>query len=183
VGPLKPDTFVAVGNACAVWLTFGVLINDWVVIAPNAMGLVLSGYYWKTFVDYSPPGTMNKYFMGSAVVSGVPLVAALAMPGDIVTPYVGYAAGALALWLSISPLTALKTVMETKSTAALPFGISVGVVLNNASWVTYGILVAHNPFLVAPNSVGLAAGLVQLSMFGIYGFPPPQQDDGGPGTS
>ena len=38
----------------------------------------------------------------------------------------------------MSPLTALKTVVKEKSTAALPLGISVGVVLNNASWVSYG---------------------------------------------
>ena len=43
------------------------------------------------------------------------------------------------MWLSISPLTALKTVMQEKSTAALPLGISVGVVLNNASWLAYGM--------------------------------------------
>ena len=47
------------------------------------------------------------------------------------------------MWLSVSPLTALKTVVQEKSTAALPLGISVGVVLNNASWVAYGMAWRH----------------------------------------
>jgi len=35
----------------------------------------------------------------------------------------------------------------------------------------YGSLVAMDPYIYAPNGMGMAACAVQLSLFGIYGFP------------
>lgn len=173
VGSLKSAPFFAVTNACVAWLAFGIQLQDLVIILPNAMGLGLSAYYLHTYANNcKDPSALRPSFLGSGLLAAGVTGAVVAFPEQSVT-YIGYLASALAVWLSVSPLTALKTVVQEKSTAALPLGISVGVVLNNASWVAYGLCVAHNPFLVFPNGLGLTAGLLQLSMFGFYGLPPP----------
>lgn len=174
VGSLKSAPFFAVTNACVAWLAFGIKLQDWVIIAPNAMGLALSGYYIHTYANNcEDPSVLRRDFLVSGALAAGVTGAAVGLPAEQSIEYIGYLASGMAVWLSVSPLTALKTVVQEKSTAALPLGISVGVVLNNFSWITYGVIVAHNPFLVFPNAVGLSAGLVQLSMFGVYGLPPP----------
>jgi hypothetical protein len=37
-------------------------------------------------------------------------------------------------------------------------------------WAGYGILVAHDPYIYAPNALGLAAAVLQLSLFAKYGI-------------
>ena len=36
-------------------------------------------------------------------------------------------------------------------------------------WGSYGALVAFDPYIYAPNGLGLAAAIVQLSLFAKYG--------------
>jgi solute carrier family 50 protein (sugar transporter) len=175
VGSLSPASFVAVANASAVWFTFGALLQDPVIMLPNVAGLVLSVHYWRTYARYSEAGSLTRWAAGSAALSGSVAAAAALGPASVVTPVVGNVAAALSLWLSVSPLAGLRTVMRERTAASLPLPICVGVVLNNVSWVSYGLLVAKNPYLVFPNSVGLAAGLLQLSMFAVYGRGPPSR--------
>ena len=46
------------------------------------------------------------------------------------------------------------------------------VVLNASAWLGYGALVVHNRMVWGPNLLGLAAGLVQLACYAVYGLPP-----------
>ena len=41
--------------------------------------------------------------------------------------------------------------------------------------VAYGSLVAMDPYIWAPNGMGMAACAVQLGLFGIYGFAKPAE--------
>ena len=61
-------------------------------------------------------------------------------------------------------------VIETKSTKSLPFPMAVATVVNCSLWASFGGLVIHDPFIWAPNILGLASGLTQLGLFAKYGF-------------
>jgi uncharacterized protein with PQ loop repeat len=65
----------------------------------------------------------------------------------------------------------MKEVIQTKSTNALPLLTSVATFCNASSWAAYGFLVANDPYIYYPNTMGLVASCVQLSLFGIYGMP------------
>ena len=148
-------------------------------MTPNIIGTVCSVYYLYTFHKYSPPGTMTKWYAGSVGVMGTSLLAAFdCLPIDPETSLngLGYAASSLALWLALSPLSGLGHVIREKSTAGMPFPICVASTMNAASWVSYGYLVAGNPFLYYPNLIGFSAGVLQLSCFALYGFPPSSQE-------
>ena len=85
----------------------------------------------------------------------------------------GYTGCTAAVILMASPLAVLKNVVETKSTANLPFIPTCMIIANASTWTGYGALVVHNPIIWFPNALGLCAGLTQMACFAKYGMPPP----------
>lgn len=79
----------------------------------------------------------------------------------------------MAVILSGSPLATLKTVITSRSTASIPFSMSISTWLNALSWLLYGIIVANDPMIYGPNSLGLLLSSIQLSLFFAYGFGSP----------
>ena len=65
------------------------------------------------------------------------------------------------------------------STRNLPFPMAVATVVNCVLWLMYGSLVTHDPFVWAPNVLGLTSGLVQLALFARYGIALPAVDSAG----
>ena len=71
-----------------------------------------------------------------------------------------------------SPLSTLKKVMAEKSTQSMPsFSTSVTTWLNAFSWSLYGLIVAKDFMVYAPNLVGLLLASVQLFLYAWLGFP------------
>merc|ERR1712232_1540338 len=98
-------------------------------------------------------------FLGGTAAALGGCGAAIGMYGPMVAaPYIGYAACTAAVVMMAAPLATLKTVVETKSTAALPLIPSIGVVVNATSWTAYGFLVVHDPVVFIPNGLGMLAG-------------------------
>jgi len=61
----------------------------------------------------------------------------------------------MAVILLSSPLAVMGKVIKEKSTAALPFGASLAGFLNASTWFAYGSLVAMDPYIYAPNGMGM----------------------------
>ncbi|POM60027.1 hypothetical protein PHPALM_31164 [Phytophthora palmivora] len=80
---------------------------------------------------------------------------------------VGIIAVASSLALYASPLAAIKVVLQTRSSASLPFAMILAGAINNLLWVVYGFLV-FDLFLLVPASVNAALGLVQVALYGVY---------------
>jgi hypothetical protein len=52
-----------------------------------------------------------------------------------------------------------------------PFTVVFQATFVNATmWTGYGTLVAFDPYIYVPNMLGLAASIIQLSMFAKYGI-------------
>lgn len=77
--------------------------------------------------------------------------------------------------VSGSPLAALGTVIRDKSTAALPFKTCLVMWLSSACWLGYGALVAGDPKIYIPNSLGFALASSQMLLFVIFGFHSPNK--------
>ena len=77
-----------------------------------------------------------------------------------------------AIFLMGSPLSTLKKVIAEKSTQSMPsFSTSVTTWLNAFSWSLYGIIVANDFMVYAPNLIGLLLASVQLFLYAWLGFP------------
>ncbi|GMF22687.1 unnamed protein product [Phytophthora lilii] len=83
------------------------------------------------------------------------------------TLVVGVIAVASSLALYASPLAAIKVVLQTRSSASLPFAMILAGTINNLLWVVYGALV-NDMFLVVPAVINGALGLVQVALYGVY---------------
>ena len=53
----------------------------------------------------------------------------------------------IALSFFASPLSVMQTVLKERSTAAMPFAVSIASFANCLAWATYGLFVIHDPMV------------------------------------
>lgn len=136
---------------------------------PPRAGLLFGLYYTNEYRKYSE-GVLGKYVAGAgAIVAAVGAMLAT-LPLADAAHYIGLTGCTLAVILMGSPLATLKTVIETKNTSAMPFATSLATFFNAASWTGYGFLVANDPMVWGPNTLGLVAACVQMGLFAKYGI-------------
>ena len=127
------------------------------------MGAVYTGI----FARYTHQ-SMTKYFAGSSALCAFFLSSPMWAGTENAIQILGTFGCATAIVLMASPLTVVKTVIAQKSTAAMPFAVSLAMTMNGFCWFNYGWFVAADPYIYIPNILGFGAGLVQLSLFAIY---------------
>lgn len=162
---LSPLPFTSLFTNCVIWTYYGLLRSDNTVFIPNLIGIFTGAGCMMSYQRYSSKSPMSLYIVSSSIIA---IASILAYLGNF--QILGLIGCALAVILSGSPLATLKTVIKTKSTAALPFSMSLTTFFNALSWMLYGILVAHDPMIYGPNSLGLLLAMIQLSLFAVLGF-------------
>ena len=63
--------------------------------------------------------------------------------------------------------------VRERSAAAIPVGFTLFSTANTTVWLAYGLVVLDDPFIWAPNVLGLASALAQLGLLARYGTRPP----------
>ena len=77
-----------------------------------------------------------------------------------------------------SPLSTLSKVIAEKSTKSMPsFLTSVTTWLNAFSWLLYGVILAKDFNVYAPNFAGLILASAQIFLYGWYGLPESEEVD------
>ena len=148
----------------------GVLKSESKIWSANGVGLVLGLWYFLEFVKVCPkksstlPGSVVQHMQGiGGFWSGSSLLAFLFGPR-----WVGNLGVALCVVMFASPLAALKVVLQTKSSNAIPLPFTLAAVFNCFVWSATGILEMHDHNIYVPNLLGLALGLTQLSLKVIF---------------
>lgn len=148
------------------------------VLIPNASGALFGLYYTAMFAKHnSGQYSLTPYYAGSGAIIAAAAGMALTLPPAVAANYIGLTGCTLAVVLMASPLATVKTVIKDKNTAAMPFATSLATLLNAVSWSGYGWLVAKDMLILAPNILGLASAIVQLSLFAKYGLPPSSKEE------
>ncbi|CAN6982422.1 unnamed protein product [Brassica oleracea var. botrytis] len=88
----------------------------------------------------------------------------------------GFICAALNIIMYGSPLSAIKTVVKTRSVKYMPFWLSFFLFLNGAIWAVYALLL-HDVFLLVPNGMGFFLGTVQLLIYTFYRNAKPNIED------
>jgi len=154
----------------AIWSLFGFLIRDMYIALPNALGALLVVYYIYRLTEYRifTGDQRQAVIIGAGLaVAGVVLLYILVTSRMTSSTIVGFIAAGSSILFFGSPLSALKQVIETKSTASLNFAMSAVIALLTFLWALYGYL-SGNAFVMIPNSIGFLLGLTQLALFYIY---------------
>eukprot|EP00898_Chlorokybus_atmophyticus_P001317 jgi/Chlat1/2186/Chrsp17S02748 len=169
VGNLSPLPFVSLATNCLVWTLYGVLKSDLTVLAPNVSGLLFGTYYTYVFATNSSQ-SLNKYYAGAAGVAAAAAGMATMLSAPTSITGIGLLGCTMAIILMGSPLAAMSTVIKEKSTASMPFAMSLATFCNAMAWSAYGALVAHDPMIYVPNGIGLSLATIQMALFAMYGI-------------
>lgn len=171
--PVLPYASMAVNGV--LWVNYGLLCNDFTVWGTNISALALGSAYWYMYAKNAPKDfNMTPWYVGGiAAITSIIAVGQL-MPTEQALNVLGMGGNFVVVAMFGGPLSALKTVLRDKSTASLPFPMAIATFANCSLWFSYGVLVAHDPYIWFCNGLGLAAAVAQLSLFARFGITTPK---------
>ncbi|XP_057792262.1 bidirectional sugar transporter SWEET17-like [Salvia miltiorrhiza] len=160
----------------ALWTYYGIIKpGSYLVATVNGFGAVVEIIYVALFLLFAPPnkrvrtailvGILDVGFLAAALVATYFL-----LDGELRIDAIGLISSGLNIIMYASPLSAVKTVVTTKSAEYMPFLLSFFLFLNGGVWTFYAVLV-RDWFLGVPNSIGFVLGALQLVLYAIYRNP------------
>jgi len=172
--PLLP--FSAMCANGAMWITYGVLLDNPAIWAPNLPALAMGGLYTAVFLRYCPadanwlPLTRSWHLAGIAAAVGLSVGLAAVLPSDQAANIIGTVAVGVCIVMFTGPLAAMKTVLQDRSTKTLSLPMTIATVVNCSLWTYYGAAMINDSFIWFPNALGLASGLAQVALFARFGI-------------
>jgi len=151
-----------------LWLRYGLLKNESTVIQVNVVNLVLQMIFILTYYIFAKnkAGVINKALLFAAV--GIfASVLVLISPPHLAADRLGPICTIVNILAFASPLAGLQDVIQSKSTANLPFLLIFMGLLVSAQWFLYGYL-SNDAYMQIPNGIGIILSLLQLALFAIY---------------
>ncbi|KAL5782270.1 hypothetical protein ACOSP7_007299 [Xanthoceras sorbifolium] len=158
----------------SLWTYYGITKPGGLLVATvNGFGILVEAVYVSLFLIYAPTrairgktsvlvGILDVGILGAAI-----LVTRLALNGEARIDAIGFMCAGLNIIMYASPLSAMKTVVTTKSVEYMPFFLSFFLFLNGGIWAFYALLV-RDYFLGVPNGTGFLLGAAQLVLYAIY---------------
>ncbi|KAG7396880.1 hypothetical protein PHYBOEH_001570 [Phytophthora boehmeriae] len=159
-----------------IWMLYGYITgNEFPVLTTYAIGDALSIVFLAVYIRWATERAQVLKTCTVALVCNA-LVTVFVLLGErgafpisqhALILIVGIVAVASSLALYASPLAALKVVVQTRSSASLPFAMILAGVINNLLWLVYGAMI-NDMFLLVPTVINVALGLVQVALYGVY---------------
>ncbi|XP_052267268.1 sugar transporter SWEET1-like isoform X1 [Dreissena polymorpha] len=169
-GDMSPFTFISYFVACAVWLKYGLIVQNTVVIATNSFGSIMNFIYIIVFYTYSSkkPQFNQFLFLGAVmIVSPLVYIKHFQTDGQLALSHLGSYCVCLTIIGYGAPLVSLSDIVRSKSTESLHFVLILANFLLGLLWTLYGLLIADR-YVQVPNFLGAMLALIQLSLFAIY---------------
>lgn len=179
VGKLPLLPYTCMSTQCFLWTMYGVLQGQTAIWLPNVVGTALGLYFFLSFVQFAPkrapslPGSIRQHVAAVVGVTAATLLTAAAaqsvIPKARAARTLGLTAMMFAVALFASPLSALKTVFESKSAATIPLPFTIMSVINCSLWLIAGFFKLRDFNVILPNILGLTFGLTQVGLRLKYG--------------
>ncbi|KAK9219190.1 hypothetical protein WN943_007830 [Citrus x changshan-huyou] len=145
------------------WVWYGIVKPNSVLVASvNGFGAALEIIYGRTAVL---AGVCDVVFPGTTV-----LVTQIFFDRDVQIKVSGFLSLCFSMVAYSSPLSAMKTVVVTKSVEYMPFLLSFILFINGAVWTVYAVL-TKDLFIGIPNGSGFILGTAQLVLYAMYWKP------------
>ncbi|KAG5670888.1 hypothetical protein PVAND_001120 [Polypedilum vanderplanki] len=155
--------------SCSLWLRYGFLKSEQVIIFVNIIGVFLFACYCLTYCLF----TINKKRFLHQILLIMTMITFTIIyskiePNDIqASKLVGLICCSVGVFFFASPLIKLRHVILTKNTDCLPFPIILANFFVTLQWYVYGWLIDDN-FIQIPNFLGCILSSIQLTLFVIY---------------
>jgi len=155
-----------------LWVVYGCVCNfNPTIIVPNFVGFVAGGYYTSQFAKYnSGKFDLKPYYAGAAALMGTTGLIGACLSQSAAQNAIGLIGCGVVVAMLGGPLQVMKSVIEQKSTKDLPLPMAIATVVNSCCWLGFGSLVVHDPYVWAPNLIGVTSGVIQLGLIAKYGI-------------
>jgi len=162
-------------NSGAVGL-YAYMIGNFVpLLATNAFGVCMALLFIGVFFLHTSDRVYVYKLCGVGLASFTLVLLYMILADTGATHQSRSQAGTTLGWITMltsvaqfgSPLATVKRVVETKSSASLPFAMCLMNVINGSLWVAYSS-VDWNAFVLAPNIFSVALGIAQVTLWVIY---------------
>ena len=172
---------------CVLWFTYGVLLKESKVWFTNLVGLIFGLYYFLRFTKYASPlsttlpGSIRQHMQGCIALIALTSIWIIACKltverKDMWQPYAAGVIGNMAVLFCMlmfaSPLSALRTVLRTRSAKSIPLPFTMATILNCFLWSVAGLGEFKDFNIYFPNLLGLAFGLIQVGLKIIFDYGP-----------
>lgn len=178
VGSLPLLPYSSMISSAFLWVVYGILKSEAKIYISNSVGLILGIYYFYSFIQFAPPvaptlpGAVSQHKQGMATM--ILLTGFLAMSNIIPSPerVIGFAGVVFCIAMFASPLAALRVVIQTKSSRAIPWSFCLASTINCLLWTVIGIFDMKDINIWLPNSLGLSFSVIQIILKLAYGDGP-----------
>uniref|UniRef100_A0A1Q3G2F9 Sugar transporter SWEET n=1 Tax=Culex tarsalis TaxID=7177 RepID=A0A1Q3G2F9_CULTA len=161
--------FVSGFLSCFLWLKYGMLTEEHVVIFVNIIGSVLFFSYVLVYFTFSiNKRVVIRQFLGACVFIMLCTIYTIYESNrEKAVNVSGLVCCCVGVLFFASPLTKLAHVINTKNTESLPFPIIIASFFVSLQWFIYGLLI-EDRFIQVPNLLGCLLSAIQLMLYVIY---------------
>ncbi|CAH2053529.1 unnamed protein product [Thlaspi arvense] len=167
----------------SLWTYYGIVTpGEYLVSTVNGFGVLAESIYVLVFLFFVPK---PRFLKTVAMVLALNVIFPIIAIGGTRTAFddakmrsnsMGFICATLNIIMYGSPLSAIKTVVTTRSVKYMPFWLSFFLFLNGAIWSVYALLL-HDIFLLVPNGMGFVFGAMQLLIYAFYKNAKPNVED------
>lgn len=174
VGTLPLLPYSSMVASAFLWSAYGILKGEPKVWSANVIGLFMGLYYMVNFIRHSPkaapslPGSVRLHALTVLILIAATILVAispLANPAALIGP----CGVMLTIGMFASPLSALKTVVQTKSAASIPLPFTLASLINCFMWSVAGLFRMKDANIYVPNLLGLSFSVAQAALKLVYG--------------
>nr|QHT64216.1 sugar efflux transporter 17 [Litchi chinensis] len=158
----------------SLWTYYGITKpGAYLVATVNCFGILVEATYVTLFLIYAPTRAIRGKasvlvgILDVGTLAAAILVTRLALKGQARIDAIGIMCAGLNIIMYASPLSAMRSVVDTKSVEYMPFLLSFFLFLNGGIWAVYALLVG-DLFVGIPSGIGFLLGTAQLLLYAIY---------------
>ncbi|CAD6198845.1 unnamed protein product [Caenorhabditis auriculariae] len=147
------------------WLRYGLLKGDNTMITVNVVGASFFLIYCLFYLYFAKPKTAFAIKLSAVILSIAAMVIWIAYRPDL--DYLGILCMTFNIINFGAPLAGLGVVLKQRNCSTLPLPLCIANFLVSSQWFLYGNLV-HDPYIMAPNGIGMALAIIQLLLFIVF---------------
>ncbi|KAG6623931.1 MtN3-like protein [Phytophthora cinnamomi] len=176
VGEVQVLPVVTLFTNCVVLVWYGYLSDDiFPLLATAVLGLITCSGFTFVFYYYTDDRRavhriLLRALLFIVLVCAYGTLGVCGLTGQS-DDSVGTAFGAISIVTSVvlcgSPLATIRRVVRAKSTASMPFTLSLANFTNGAVWIVYSVMI-KDIWVFIPNVMGFVLSSIQMAVYAIY---------------
>jgi len=166
---ITPFPLLSMCISCLLWVTYGVIVEDTVLVVTNTIGFAASCYYNWLFYRLTDK---KEEFISKCSITLVIYILSLGIilfivPAHNVVRFLGSVCAIGGVVMFGSPLINIKQVLEKQNADSIQLIVAIASTSCSFTWFTYGYLISSSA-IYFPNFLGFCLGAFQLVLKYIF---------------